>query len=649
MRRWFLSICMALGLFVGLSGWLLPAASAQDEEEEIIYEDVTDEEATQPAEEGAEEEVWEEYIEEPQSAAPAPTPAPAAPTMAPTPAPQAEPEDEVVVEEEEEYLPEPEFEAQPAKPAPTPETKQQTLPPVIEEEMEEEATSEEEEISTEDFGAIEEEAPAAEEKGPEVEYEDEFGEEYWEEAPEAAQEMAEIETALEESQKIPTVLTSLEDCKRVALLNDPRIQVAIREVRYERYKVLQAERDFLPALKGNWEKQEGETDTSGGGSAGGGGNYNGLKYGLETTQVVFQGGKLTYTLKQAKTDLNVARKKYEQAKQEAIYKVEKAYYELVKTQMVFEIQADLSKAAESALSFSREAYRQGLNSYQEFLNVQSQTDHTYYQLLSSQQDIALAEVELRKACNVDTSIGVQINAVLTFTDFDFNYSLDECLSLGFKNRPDLAVNELTTLSDLYGIKISMAEDQPKIEFVGSVGKNGQSQTGEGLNLSDEWSVKLQATWIVGANSAQYSWEKKKSVPTKYGAQDNTKGSKTQSVSLAFFDKIENFANVAKSKVDKATSEADLVELRQNVTKEVEENYFNYQKAMTMVTASLSMIKFREKDLEINRAKQMMNEIPLSQVLQSELQLGEERVNYVQALSDYYTSISGLFKAMGLSK
>ena len=71
--------------------------------------------------------------------------------------------------------------------------------------------------------------------------------------------------------------------------------------------------------------------------------------------------------------------------------------------------------------------------------------------------------------------------------------------------------------------------------------------------------------------------------------------------------------------------------------------------MTQVTASLSKIKFREKDLEINRAKQMMNEIPLSQVLTSELQLGEERVNYVQALADYYTSIAGLFKAMGLSK
>jgi outer membrane protein TolC len=654
---------MALGLLLGMMVWLSPTAVAQDEEEEIIYEDVEEGEDAQPAAaENATEEVWEEVEEEttPAPATPVPTPGPVkaspVPTAEPKSAPAAEEdtedegevEEEVIVEEEEPYQPEPKFEAAPAKAAPTPEAGPQALPPVIEEQTEEELATEEEEIETEDLGAIEEEG-AIEEKAPEVEYEEELGEEYWEEAPEAAEEIAEIETALEESQKIPTVLTSLEDCKRVALMNDARIQVALREVRYERYKVLQAERDFLPALKANWEKQDGEAAAGAGAQSGGSGNYNGLKYGLETTQVIFQGGKLSYTLKQAKTDLNVARKKYEQARQEAIYNVEKAYYELVKTQMVFEIQADLSKAAESALSFSREAYRQGLNSYQEFLNVQSQTDHTYYQLLSSQQDIALAEVALRKASNVDTSIGIQINAVLTFTDFDFNYSLDECLSLGFKNRPDLAVNELTTLSDLFGIKVSMAEDMPKVEFIGSVGKNGQAQQGEAISLSDEWSMKLQATWIVGANSAQYSWEKKQNVPNKYGQIDTSKGSKTQSVSLALFDKLENFSNLAKSKVDKATSEADLVELRQNVTKEVEENYFNYQKAMTMVTASLSMIKFREKDLEINRAKQMMNEIPLSQVLQSELQLGEERVNYVQALADYYTSISGLFKAMGLSK
>jgi outer membrane protein TolC len=552
--------------------------------------------------------------------------------------------------EEEEYFPEPEFEEEIlAEDEISDEDiyEEDLLPAVVEEE------EEDFEITEEDVGELEDETDADFEGDESAEgddedyYDEEYDDEYWEEDEdgEGSEEFAEIEDALEESKKIPTILTNLGDCKRVALQRNPRVQVALREVRYERYKVLEAEREFLPQLKGSWEKQEGKSDSEGGDASG----FSGLKYGLEANQKLFTSGKNLYTLKQAKTKLFVAKKKYEQARQESIYNVEKAYYELVKTQMAFEIQADLSKAAESALSFSREAYRQGLNSYQEFLNVQSQTDQTYYQLLSSQQDIALAELELRQACNVDATVGVQINAVLTFTDFDFNYSLDECLSLGFKNRPDLAVNEYTTLADLYGIKMTMAEDMPQIEFVGQVGKNGQSQKGEGLELSDEWSVKLQASWILGANSTQYSWENKKSVPTKFGAQDNTKDSATQSLQISLFDKFENFSNLAKSKVDKATSEADLVELRGNVANEVEENYFNYQKAMTMVTASLSKIKFREKDLEINRAKQMMNEIPLSQVLTSELQLGEERVNYVQALADYYTSIAGLFKAMGLSK
>ncbi|MBN1594297.1 TolC family protein [candidate division FCPU426 bacterium] len=646
----------------------LPAKLAAQETEladaEVEYEDVYED-----------DENWEEYDDEEAVSGEAQetgTPAESAPPPATAPESQAATAEEPVLQDEEElefeqepkeaapaeeptaagedleatmeeeYFPEPEFEAEESPAAPATAGEEDMLPDAVEEE-------EEFEITEEDVGELQEEEgePGVEAGGfKEEEYEDE----YWETEATAqeTEEMAAIDTALEESKRIPTVLTSLEDCKRVALINSPRVQVALREVKYERYKVMEAERDFLPQVKGSWERQEGKSDQSGGGG-GGGGNFSGLKYGVETTQKLFTSGKNLHTLKQAKTKLVVAKKKYEQAKQEAIYNVEKAYYELVKTQMVFEIQADLSKAAESALSFSREAYRQGLNTYQEFLNVQSQTDQTYYHLLSSQQDIALAELKLRQACNVDASIGVQINAVLTFTDFDFNYSLDECLSLSFKNRPDLAVNEFTTLADLYGIKVQMAEDMPQIEFVGQVGKNGQSQKGEGLELSDEWSMKLQATWIIGANSAQYSWENKKSVPTKFGQQDNTKDSQTQNMTMSLFDKLENFSNLAKAKVDKATSEADLVELRGNVANEVEENYFNYQKAMTMVTASLSKIKFREKDLEINRAKQMMNEIPLSQVLTSELQLGEERVNYVQALADYYTSISGLFKAMGLSK
>lgn len=509
----------------------------------------------------------------------------------------------------------------------------------------EEETSSKEEASKKD-GKSEQAVVEDAEEWIEEDLEEDW-EEGWQESDENIQTFDDIQEAFAESEQIPSVLTNLDECKRVALLTNKRVQVAIKEMKYERHKLVEAERDFLPQVKGNWEKQEGSSAQEGQSKDDTG--FSGLKYGLEAQQILFNSGKLSYQLEQAKTKLLIAKKKYLQAKQEAIYDVEKAYYELVKAQMAFEIQADLSKSAEAALSYAREAYRQGVNTYHEFLNVQSQTDQTYYQLLSSQQDIALAELELRQKCNVDASIGIQINAVLTFTDFEFNYSLDECLELAFKNRPDLAVNELTTLADVYGIKMSMAEGLPKIEFLGNVGKNGQSKAEEELKLNDEWSAKVQATWVIGANSVQYYYENKKTVPTEFGEQDNVKDSKTQNLTVSLFDKLENFSNLAKEYVTKSTSEADLVELRGKVAKEVEENYFNYQKAMTMVTASLSEIKFKEKDLEVNRAKQMMEDVQLSQVLTSELQLGEERVNYVQALSDYYTSISGLFKAMGLSK
>jgi outer membrane protein TolC len=447
-------------------------------------------------------------------------------------------------------------------------------------------------------------------------------------------------------EQLPSVLTSLAECKRVALYNDRRVQVALKQMRYEQFKVQEAERAFLPAAKLNWERQDAENV---GEAKTGDQNLKGLKYNMETETTLFQGGKLVYTLEQAKNNLEVAKKKYLQARQEAIHKVEKAYYTLVKSQMVFEVQSALSKAAESALSFSREASRQGLNTLHEFLNVQSQTDQTYYQLLAYQQEISMAELALRQSCNIDAATKLEINSILTFTDFNFNYSLDECLDLGLKNRPDLAVNELTTLSDLYGIKIAMAETYPKVQFIGMVGKNGQTQTNQNLEMNDEWTVKLEANWALGANNLKYYWEKKKTTPTKIGAVDPTKGSITSNVQLGIFDKMDTWSNIAKAQVQQSTTEADMVELRGKVANEVEENYFNYQKAMTQVTASLSKIKFREKDLEINRAKQMMDEVPLSQVLTIELQLGEERVNYIKALSDYYIAISGLFKAMGLAK
>ncbi len=469
--------------------------------------------------------------------------------------------------------------------------------------------------------------------------------EFWEEESEAESESLEvIESALREGARIPDILTNLEDCKRSALINARRIQVTIKEVRYARYKLLEAEREFLPKVKMNWERKDGISEEDQKEQS-----FDSIKYGLEGFQTIFHGGKLVYTLKQAKINLQTAQKKFLQTHQEVIFKVEKAYYELVKAQLVFEIQADMSKAAELGLSFSREAYQARLNSYSEFLNIQSQTDQTYYHLLAAQQDIALAELQLRTACNVDSAISIQIDAVLTFTDFDFNYSLDECLELAFENRPDLAVKESTTLSNLYGIKLAKTEGMPKIEIVGSVGKSGENKKEERMELTDEWTLKLQASWALGANSAEYTWEKEETSPTEFGEQNNIKSSTTQKATVEIFNKLENFSKLAEARVEMANSEADFVELKGKAAGEVEENYFDYQKAMTMVTASLSKIKFREKELEINRARQMMDEIPLSQVMNSELQLGESRVNYVEALGDYYTAIAGLFKAMGLSR
>jgi outer membrane protein TolC len=640
MQRWLRVWLAIMWVLVVSAAWNAPAwaqpASSDDQIDEVYLD-----------EEGKDAE-----------ATPVPTAAPtpeAAKSAAMEPAPEEEP---LSSEIEEKTAPEPQATPAPAQVVQAHE--EEATKASVKKSVRKESDQSEEQFLEEEAGIAPEERAVPQQKETKKEdYEvmtpeggqggGELATEGTEEAPEEGKkaEIAEVETAMTEAEKIPSILTTLEECKRVALLNDRRVQVAIKQMKYEQFKVMEAERAFLPQAKGTYEQQDGAA--AGQNASSPDTKFNGMKYGLEGEEILFQGGKLVYTLRQSQNNLEVAKKKYQQAKQEVIQKVEKAYYNLVKSQMIFEVQTDLSKAAESALAFSREAYRQGLNSYHEFLNVQSQTDQTYYQLMSYQQDITLAELALRQACNVDSSIGVQIDAVLTFTDFNFNYSLDECLELAFKNRPDLAVNELTTLSDYYGIKIAMAENWPKITFNGMVGKDGQVQQGQPFTLSDAWTAKIQGTWMIGANTAQYSQEKKVTIPKTYGTTDNTKSSLTQDVSLAFFDKLENFSNVAKARVQQATTEADLVELRGKVANEVEENYFNYQKAMTMVTASLSKIKFREKDLEINRAKQMMDDVPLSTVLTSELQLGEERVNYVKALADYYIAISGLFKAMGLAK
>jgi outer membrane protein TolC len=100
----------------------------------------------------------------------------------------------------------------------------------------------------------------------------------------------------------------------------------------------------------------------------------------------------------------------------------------------------------------------------------------------------------------------------------------------------------------------------------------------------------------------------------------------------------------------ATKEAILeFELSEkDMVSEVKESYYNYNRAKIQMRSILKKIAYREKLVELAKHRSEINEIQISEYLQSEIDLVEERNTLYQAMIDYFIARASLNKAIGVS-
>jgi len=80
---------------------------------------------------------------------------------------------------------------------------------------------------------------------------------------------------------------------------------------------------------------------------------------------------------------------------------------------------------------------------------------------------------------------------------------------------------------------------------------------------------------------------------------------------------------------------------------VKESYYNYQEAVIQVKNSLEKVRFHEEAVKVARVQSELNEALQSQLLESLIQLVDEKSVYIKALSDYNLAIIKLNNAIGI--
>ena len=86
-----------------------------------------------------------------------------------------------------------------------------------------------------------------------------------------------------------------------------------------------------------------------------------------------------------------------------------------------------------------------------------------------------------------------------------------------------------------------------------------------------------------------------------------------------------------------------------MTLEVKEGVFDYEKALLQLDVATKKVKFQESDMEYNRFRAGLDEVPTSTLVESMIKLAQERFGYAQALTDCHTTIAAINKAIGSSE
>jgi len=446
----------------------------------------------------------------------------------------------------------------------------------------------------------------------------------------------------EESKKWGTL--SLDDCINIAVKNHLPLQIAEKSTKLAQLRVIEARRNMLPTVTIAFEEGNGRVNSLA---------YISRKQYVEGQQPIFHGGELYFTMKQAETNLQITKNDYDKTRNELILQVKKGYYTLAKTKGNLRIQKEIFKEVMRLFDMVRKQFEANVASKIEFLNVSSQASQVNYQLISAKGDVSVAELILKQAMNLDPRDMIDIGEGLEFKKVAVDF--ETVLSAAFLNRPEMKINALMVDYYNYGQGIAKAKGWPKIDLLGQWGLSKDEYASPDQNPTDPnaGDRKMEQQWYAGLKASMPFWGSTAEIsrtmehwPPVVSSYHTTQ-SDTMAYKVKLLDKLDYYSDKRLAEIDFDKARQELIKIRQDVTLEVKESCFNYEKSLIQAETASNKVRFQEKDLELNRMKRSMDEIPDSTVIESMIKLGQEKFGYLQALAECHTALATVNKAIGV--
>ena len=221
-------------------------------------------------------------------------------------------------------------------------------------------------------------------------------------------------------------------------------------------------------------------------------------WGVEVTQPIFQGFRLLSTYQKAALQADSDKASLRKAELDMTEQVQTAFLEYLKAGENTRSMRDSLTRLREQLRIAQAYFEVGLSPRLDVLQAEVDVSEAESLLIEAENTQATALARL------NTLLGFDATAVNTYTgtlkEVGFRYTLEQCLELAYRQRPDLYVAQKAVEIARKSQKEVQSDYYPQIERYYSMTQSGNTpgmqRSGENGSHVTNWEVGAQATWNV---------------------------------------------------------------------------------------------------------------------------------------------------------
>ena len=221
-------------------------------------------------------------------------------------------------------------------------------------------------------------------------------------------------------------------------------------------------------------------------------------WGVEVTQPIFQGFRLLSTYQKAALQADSDKASLRKAELDMTEQVQTAFLEYLKAGENTRSMRDSLTRLREQLRIAQAYFEVGLSPRLDVLQAEVDVSEAESLLIEAENNQATYQAKL------NTLLGFDATAVNTYTgtlkEVGFRYTLEQCLELAYRQRPDLYVAQKAVEIARKSQKEVQSDYYPQIEGYYSMTQSGNTpgmqRSGENGSHVTNWEVGAQATWNV---------------------------------------------------------------------------------------------------------------------------------------------------------